>query len=97
MSQTTFAGRLSLPENGGSQKLTQFSLENLMSALDSERNRAGEKYQRLHRRLVKWFEARGTFVAEELADETLDRVARKLSEEEIQNIPAYTSGWHGTF
>ncbi len=60
--------------------LTSASLEGLLSALDPDRERAAAAYERLRERiagLLKWW---GAADFEELADETLDRVARKLEE-----------------
>jgi RNA polymerase sigma factor (sigma-70 family) len=59
--------------------LTREGLEALLAYLDSERDRAGEKYEKIRRRLVKLFECRGILLPEDLADETMDRVARRLA------------------
>jgi RNA polymerase sigma factor (sigma-70 family) len=59
--------------------LTREGLEALLAYLDSDRERAGEKYERIRRRLVKLFECRGVPLPEEAADETMDRVARRLA------------------
>jgi RNA polymerase sigma factor (sigma-70 family) len=48
--------------------------------LDSDINGAGEKYEHLRRGLVKYFECRACVPALELADEAINRVARKLAE-----------------
>jgi DNA-directed RNA polymerase specialized sigma24 family protein len=46
---------------------------------------AGEKYEELRQQLIKFFEWRGAFFADKLADETLNRVMRKIDEgEEIE-------------
>lgn len=44
-------------------------------------DRTGDAYVAMHRRLVGYFSRKGCRVAEELADETLTRVARRLAEE----------------
>jgi RNA polymerase sigma-70 factor, ECF subfamily len=62
--------------------LTREGLEALLALLDADRQRAGEKYEEIRRRLVKLFECRGLFRPEEAADETFDRVARRLAEGE---------------
>lgn len=59
--------------------LTREGLEALLAYLDPDRERAGEKYERIRRRLVKLFECRGIPLPEESADETIDRVARRLA------------------
>lgn len=47
---------------------------------DPARDRAGAKYETIRRRLIYLFTLRGCIDAEALADETLDRAARKASE-----------------
>lgn len=59
--------------------LTPESLEALLAMLDPDREKAGEIYEGLRRRLVGMYERRGYAYADELADETFDRAARKLS------------------
>lgn len=48
--------------------------------MDRDANRAGEKYLQIRCGMVKYFECRGCVPACELADETINRVARKLAE-----------------
>jgi DNA-directed RNA polymerase specialized sigma24 family protein len=60
--------------------LTSEALESLLAALDPDRERAAIAYEQLRTRvtgLLRWWRAARP---EELADETLDRVARKLAE-----------------
>jgi len=59
--------------------LTREGLEALLAYLDPDRERAGEKYESIRLRLVKLFECRGAPLPEESADETMDRVARRLA------------------
>ena len=56
----------------------QLGFDKLLSALDPDRDRAGAKYVEAHRRLGYYFQKRGCSVPNDLADETLNRVARKL-------------------
>src|SRR5215471_10431051 len=67
-------------------------LENLLLRLDSDRNRAGEKYEELRRTLLKFFEWNSCFPAEDLVDETLDRAAKKVAVEEVRNVSALALG-----
>jgi len=60
--------------------LTTESFARLLEWLDRDRERAGQKYELIRLRLIKIFVCRGCSSAEELADETLDRVARKVEE-----------------
>jgi len=56
------------------------SFARLLDWLDPDRDRAGEKYELIRLRLIKIFVCRGCSAAEELTDETFDRVTGKLSE-----------------
>ncbi len=56
------------------------AFEALLDRLDSDPKEAVEKFQALRRRLVKLFEVRGARFPEDLADETISRVALKLSQ-----------------
>lgn len=58
--------------------LTEDAFERLLTWLDSDRDRAGEKYEDIRHSLVKFFIWRGCHKAEELADETINRVTRRL-------------------
>ena len=66
----------------------------LLAKLDPEPETAGGRYEKLRRQLIKFFEWRGSFYPDELADETLNRLARKIDEgEEIEkNIIALALG-----
>jgi DNA-directed RNA polymerase specialized sigma24 family protein len=56
-------------------------LSALLAWLDPDRERAGERYEQLRRKLILFFEVRQCQPrAEELADRTLDIVARRLQE-----------------
>ncbi|HEV3468187.1 MAG TPA: hypothetical protein VG148_02625 [Pyrinomonadaceae bacterium] len=56
------------------------SFEGLLSWLDPERERAGEVYEKIRASLVRGFRAHGCATPEDLADETINRVASKLPE-----------------
>lgn len=62
------------------RSLTAVALTRLLAGLDADRDRAGEAYEALRRTLVKFFDWRGATHPEECADETLDRLARRLDE-----------------
>lgn len=71
-------------------ELTGEALESLLTLLDDDREQAAHKYEQIRRRLVQLFLWRGSRVPEELADETINRVARKLGEGlEIQSEDPY--------
>lgn len=50
----------------------------LLAWLDTDRDRAVERYFAIRRSLIKLFEVRGCHIAEDLADETIDRVLQKV-------------------
>ena len=60
--------------------LTQESFDQLLSWLDPNRETAGNRYEEIRRRLIKIFTCRACTFPEDLADETINRVARKLPE-----------------
>lgn len=71
------------------------SFEHLLALFGPDRGRAGERYESIRRALVKFFECKGGRFPEELADETLDRVARRLAEGEqirVSDPAAYIHG-----
>lgn len=67
--------------------LTPEAFERLLSALDADREHAGVKYERIRCKLLEFFEARGSHTPEEHADETLNRVARRMLEGEAVEFP----------
>jgi DNA-directed RNA polymerase specialized sigma24 family protein len=58
--------------------LTQETLDRLLLWLDPDRDAAGAKYEQIRTRLIKLFTCRGCAEAEDLADETINRVTSKL-------------------
>jgi DNA-directed RNA polymerase specialized sigma24 family protein len=65
----------------------------LLARLDPDPERAGEEYERLRLTLEKFFDWRGAWPPEECADETLDRLARKLEDEvDIHDVRSYAHG-----
>jgi DNA-directed RNA polymerase specialized sigma24 family protein len=60
--------------------LTQDSFDALLNWLDADRDRAAKKYELIRLRLIKMFFCRGCLEAEYLSDETINRVASKVSE-----------------
>ena len=68
------------PVPGGKWTLTQEGFDSLLAWLDSDRELAGQRYEDIRYRLIKIFAHRGCWEPEELADETINRVARKVEE-----------------
>lgn len=67
-------------KRGGGGDLTGDGFEALLALLGPDRETAGERYETIRRKLIRLFEWRGCEGAEDLADETLDRVARRVAE-----------------
>lgn len=70
------------------------SLESLINLLDANSNGPpGAGYQLVRMKLIKYFEWQKCVAAEELADETIDRVARKVAQgHQIENLMGYFYG-----
>src|SRR5258708_37410463 len=72
--------------------LTSHTVEKLLGRLDPDRNRAAHSYELLRRKLVKFFERNNCPRTEELADETLDWVARSLESTQVRDIGLFAYG-----
>ena len=64
-------------------RLSQESLQRLLNWLDGGADSDGYTYVEMRRRLRDYFARKNCRIAEDLADETLTRVARRLEEEGI--------------
>ncbi|HKV37866.1 MAG TPA: hypothetical protein VJX67_01545 [Blastocatellia bacterium] len=62
-----------------SRTLTREAFDGLLAFLDRDRDLAGEKYEVIRGKLVAFFEHRGCMIASDLADLTVNRVARKIA------------------
>jgi DNA-directed RNA polymerase specialized sigma24 family protein len=62
--------------------LTPEAFAKFLAILAPEPEIAGERYEELRRQLIKFFEWRGSLNADQLADETLNRVVRKIQDGE---------------
>src|SRR5262245_937900 len=61
--------------------LTQGAFRRLLAWMDGPADTGGQNYLEIRRRLVLYFDRKNCPSPEELADETLNRVARRLEEE----------------
>jgi RNA polymerase sigma factor (sigma-70 family) len=61
-------------------RLTREAFDLLLASLDADRDLAARKYEIIRARLLKYFECRGCLLPEDLADDTINRVARRLWE-----------------
>lgn len=59
--------------------LSQSSFDEFLTGLDPDRDKAGQKYEALRTRVVKFFEWRACRFPDDLADETLDRIVKKIA------------------
>lgn len=60
--------------------MQQDEFERLLAWLDQDRDRAGEKYETIRRGLIEMCRCRGCWEPEEVADETITRVAGKVKD-----------------
>jgi DNA-directed RNA polymerase specialized sigma24 family protein len=75
--------------------LTEEAFNKLLTQLDTDRERAGEKYEWMRLKLMKFFEWRGCLPPEEYTDKVIDRVAKKIAEgEDIRASDPYVY-FHG--
>jgi RNA polymerase sigma factor (sigma-70 family) len=58
--------------------LTQEAFDALLARLDPDTDRAGQKYEQIRRLLITFFECRSGTFPDDLADDTINRVARQL-------------------
>ena len=81
-----------MPDAKTKKELTREKFANFLAWLSPDRDRAGEEYERLRFRLCTFFSQRQCSFADELADETINRVILKASEEKIESKIAYFYG-----
>jgi DNA-directed RNA polymerase specialized sigma24 family protein len=73
--------------------LTQTSFDRLLASFGADRQSAGQQYLETRAKLVRFFEWRGCPFPEDHADETFNRVARRLAEgQKILNPAGYCFG-----
>lgn len=73
--------------------LTAAAFDKLLASLDSDRDRAAHTYEEIRTHLVRLFIWRGCPHPEDYADETINRVARKLAAgEQLADVPTYFFG-----
>ena len=91
-----FQGAIRQPRQRWS--LNRTALDALLAALDANGDRASEKYTALHDRLVRFFQWHNVDEADALADEVLDRLARRIadqpgsSDEAVKDPARFASG-----
>lgn len=60
--------------------ITQDAFDKFLAWLDSDRDRAGARYEDIRRKLIRIFTCRGCQAGEDLADETINRVITRMQE-----------------
>jgi len=69
---------------------TQSAFEKLLASFSNNRDEAAEQYELTRSKLIRFFERRSLRGSDRFADETLDRVMRRIDEGEvITNMMAY--------
>lgn len=74
------------------RSITAAGLARLLARLDPDAERAALEYERLRRTLIRFFDWRGSWPPEECADDTLDRLARKLERTVVDDVRNYAHG-----
>jgi hypothetical protein len=59
-------------------ELTKEAFDQLLRWLDSDRDKAASKYERIRLRLIRIFAARGCCDAEDLSDQTINVIVGKI-------------------
>ena len=69
-----------LPPQKPKWVLTQTAFDQLLDWLDPDREKAGKKYENIRRKLIRILACKGSSAAEDLADEAINRVAKRVAE-----------------
>lgn len=73
--------------------LTQAAFDGFLAMLDRDRDKAGEKYEYIRLKLLKYFQWCGSEVPDIDADETINRVTRRIYEgQNVYNLTGYIYG-----
>jgi len=81
-----------VPDAHANKEVTAESFASFLVWLNPDRDAAGEAYERLRFRLCRFFSQRHCNFADELADETINRVILKVGSEQIENKMGYCYG-----
>lgn len=74
-------------------ELTQESFDKFLNLLAPNREEAAREFETLRRKLVHFFSMRRTSIPEELADQTISIIVRKVNEDiKIQDVSRYALG-----
>ena len=76
--------------------VTPEAFEKMLAWLDSDREVAGEKYEKIRQKLIKLFKWRNCTPEEEYADITINRVTRRIYERASVDVSNPYLYFHGT-
>jgi DNA-directed RNA polymerase specialized sigma24 family protein len=73
--------------------LSARALQGLLASLDADADRAADRYEELRQKLIVFFAGRSCPDADDLADETLDRLSRRISEAgDVRDVGRFAYG-----
>jgi DNA-directed RNA polymerase specialized sigma24 family protein len=73
--------------------LTQAAFDGFLATLDRDRDKAGEKYEYIRLKLLKYFQWCGSVAPDIDADETINRITRRIYEgQDVYNLTGYMYG-----
>ena len=73
--------------------LSQAAFDGFLATLDRDRDKAGEKYEHIRLKLLKYFQWYGSDAPGIDADETINRVTRRIYEgQDVYNLSGYIYG-----
>ena len=81
-----------LPNAHAEKEITSEKFSAFLEWLSPDLDRAGEEYERMRFRLVTFFSRRQCSRADELADETINRLILKVAEQKIEHKLPYCYG-----
>lgn len=74
-------------------RLTDHAFEKLLTSLSPDREEAGNRYELLRRKLIRFCESNLSFSVEDKVDEIINRLTRKIEEgAEVSDVFAYAYG-----
>lgn len=80
-------------DDSGGWRLERSAFATLLGALHRDPAAASREYERLRRRLIRFFSLHGVARPEEATDEAFNRLAKRLSEgEEVRKAESYLAG-----
>ncbi len=81
------------PRLPADRSMSADALARLLAALHPDSDEAAIRYEQLRTTLTKFFDWRGVWPPDECADDTLDRLARRLTEDVVvQDVQSYAYG-----